>query len=1012
MLAPSPVEIITRSFYAWEVRGRGWQVSDYPVLLEPPFRFCGVLPELGFARTQPLDDGKRPTLLSSFVEKMRETFRGTEEPGDDTPPASEELEPYPVLDTPILTAFRIAVPADFLSRPDTTKRLLTSFSACLFPVSFELIGSGGKVAIQIACAASDREHVRGQLLAYLPDASVIESEDLLASIWHEEHAHAVVDLGLSEEFFLPLQADQKLDPYLSLIPALASAEKDECVLLQVLFQGVQNPWGKAIRDALDDGRGGSVFLDAPDFPRLAEEKLRTPLFAVVLRVSAQAKTEERAWQLARSTGAFFLPFARSGGNELIPLINDGYPDDLHAAAVLRRETFRSGMLLSGEELAALVHLPDASIRHPGLVRDERRTKRLPNEAQGGPHVLGENWHRGESVLVTLSDQERLEHTWIIGASGTGKSTLLLNLILGDIAEGHGMAVLDPHGDLIDDLLARVPDERKADVILFDPSDTDWPVGCNILSAESERERVLLASDVVGIFRRFSTSWGDTMGTVLGNAVLAILEHPRGGTLLDLRRLLVDERFRREYLKEVRDEEVAFFWAKEYPLIGSRSIGPILTRLDTFLRPKAIRHMVGQPDGKLRFSEVMESRKILLAKLSHGLIGEENAHLLGSFLVGKLLGQALSRQEVAKGSRSAFFLYADEFQHFLTPSMETLLTAARKYGLGVTLAHQTLSQLRDMPKVEGALMGNARTRIVFRTGEGDARTLAEGFSFFEASDIRRLGRGEAIVRLGSSERDCNLMTFPAPEIEDEAAEIRRLRLIALSRSRYAVPVEELTAKLREQYGPREREVELLSESAEATEPALQATPPVSVDPIPKEPRRETTLPRTRPAVPPPLGRGGQEHKYLQHLVKRLAEERGFRASIEEAAGEGRADVVLMKEALRVAVEVSVTTDAGHETENLRKCQAAGFERIIFVVSDRKRREKLAARFGETPSVSVIGTDEIVTALDALDAGPTITEGTVRGYKVKVTRQALSPEDVAGKRSAIAAVIARSLSRQKD
>ena len=230
---------------------------------------------------------------------------------------------------------------------------------------------------------------------------------------------------------------------------------------------------------------------------------------------------------------------------------------------------------------------------PSSNEKSARTKAAPAVAFGHQLFLGENDHAGKTVRVTQSPEQRIQHTYLIGASGTGKSTLLLNMIVQDIRNGEGLAVLDPHGDLIDHILGHIPEERFDDVVLLDPSDEEYPVGFNILSAHSELERNLLASDLGSVFRRLSTSWGDQMTAVLGNAMLAFLESSEGGTLADLRRFLVESDYRSRFLTTVRDQEVAYYWRKEYPLLSGRPQGPILTRLDTFLRPKLIRHMVSQ-----------------------------------------------------------------------------------------------------------------------------------------------------------------------------------------------------------------------------------------------------------------------------------------------------------------------------------------------------------------------------------------------------------------------------------
>ncbi|MEK7538478.1 MAG: type IV secretion system DNA-binding domain-containing protein [Patescibacteria group bacterium] len=1012
-------ERITESFYAWELRGRGWSLSDYPVSLEPPYRPIFLLPSQG--NDGVCDDGKRPTFLSSLALVTKNIWKSGNHPFPALPaPPFEEMLPFPAPPSSERATLTIRVPADFAAQVEVAQKLLLTLSTALQPLCFEIVGRYKSVVFQITCAASDTTHVIETIRGYVPDAVVTEESDILVDAWDIREEGAVIDFGLSHEFFLPLQAVNSftIDPYIPLVGALGQMGADELGCVQILFARVRNPWAESARDAVNDGKGGCIFADAPEFVKLTREKTETPLFAVVIRIAAQGMAPERAWSIARSLGSFFLQFARSGSNELIPLDNDAYPDELHTQALLARESYRTGMILSLPELSGLVHFPDASVLHEALHRERKSTKALPEVALGHHLILGENIHRGICTPATLGTSDRLQHVHVIGASGTGKSTLLLNLIEQDIAKGEGVAVFDPHGDLIEEILARVPEERTHDVVVFDPGDEAWPMGFNVLSATSEIEKNLIASDMVGIFKRLATSWGDTMSAVLGNAVLAMLEGKQGGTLLDLRRFLLDDMFRKRFLAEIADEEIRFFWHKEYPLIGSRSIGPILTRLNAFLRAKLIRNIVGQKGGTLDISKIMNVRKVLLVKLSHGIIGEENAHLLGSLLVSKFHQSALLRQQVAKDSRSPYFLYLDEFQHFVTPSMSSLLTDSRKYALGLTLAHQTLAQLDDSP-VKSAVLGNAHTRIVFRVDYADVATLARGFASFDAEDVQNLSRGEAVVRMGRAENDFNLHTFPATHIEQDVARARSASVIAHSREMFATPRAVLEEGFRTAQEPQEAAVvgavTVAEEKREATqkEKALatrkrEITPPV----LPPSP---PTL-RAHPIPPPepsPLGRGGQEHKYLQHLVKRLGEERGFRAIIEEQVPNGQVDVVLRKESLVIACEISITTNVDHEVENIQKCLASGFTKILFITPDAKRREKVGKKLKEVPNgtlVDLLGPEDILPTLDRLDT-MTPTQTTVRGYKVKVTRQTLSPADVAERRSVVAQVIARSLSRVK-
>lgn len=1006
----SLTEAITESFYAWETRGRGWSVARYPVSLEPPFRPFLLLPEHAAARLTPIDDGRRPTIGSMLVDGVKALFAPS------APPAAvayefEEEDPFPAFEVDELVAHRVLVPHEFSASPGLIVQCLAALSSTVHPIAFELVGTESHVHIQLVCADVDAERVCATLEAFMPGVSVAPGDDLLHAGWSSDASHSAVDFGLGSEFFLPLPSgrDLSVDPYVALVPALARAGKDELLVFQFLIEPVRNPWTTAIRDALDDGEGGCSIGDAPWMLRAASDKTETPLYATVARVFAQARTDERAEDLVRGTGSFIRQFTRAGGNELVPLANVGYPDDIHAKSILYRESFRTGMVLSADELAALVHIPNDTVRHPALVRGELRSKPLPGVARGHELVLGLHHYQGEESEATLPHESRFAHTWIIGGSGTGKSTLLTNLILQDIEAGHGLAVFDPHGDLVDDIAARIPESETERVILFDPADTEYPVGFNILEAETETERDLLASDLVGVFRRLATSWGDTMSTVLGNAVLALLLHPKRTTLLDVRRFLIDERFRAQVLAAIPDPDVQYFWEKEYGLIGAKSIGPLLSRLDAFLRPRIIRNIVGQANAKLDVAKVVARGQVLLAKLGKGMIGEENSALLGSLLLARFNQLALARQRLPKEERRPFFLYIDEFQNFVTPSMESLATEGRKYRFGLVLAHQTLAQLADVPRIESAVLGNCHTRIIFRVGESDAKRLAEGFAFFEAADLLGLARGEAIVRIGAAANDFSIRTYPTSTVDEEVARERLEALLERTHTLYAVPREELVASLRDASEPARARIDEKREP-QAELPVLERAPPTQPVDAKAVPTRRRTLSAPEVAAPKSPGRGGEMHKYLQHLIKRLAEERGFRAVVEGAAGEGQADVILVRDDIRVGCEVSVTTSVLHEEENLRKCLSAGFTRVIFIAAEKRQRDKVAAMvrtsLADAP-IDVIGPEDIVTALDALGEAPQARESVVRGYKVKVKRQDLSPGDVASKRRAVAEVIAKTM-----
>ena len=706
------------------------------------------------------------------------------------------------------------------------------------------------------------------------------------------------------------------------------------------------------------------------------------------------------------------------------------------------------MLLNSDELLSLVHLPGAAVRSPKLRRETRKTKAAPALAAGHPFILGENVHNGRSVEVSLSPVQRLRHMHVIGASGTGKSTFLLNMILQDIENGEGLAVLDPHGDLIDAILARVPEKRWGDVVLLDPSDEEYPVGFNILSAHSELEKHLLASDLSAVFRRLSTSWGDQMSSVLGNAILAFLESERGGMLADLRRFLVEKDYRNEFLETVRDCEVVYYWQKEFPMLTGKPQGPLLTRLDIFLRPKPIRYMVAQKENKLDFARIMNGGQIFLAKLSQGAIGEENAFLLGTLLVSKFHQLALSRQETAESGRRDFYLYIDEFHNFVTPSMASILSGARKYHLGLVLAHQEMRQIGRDSEVAAAVLANPYARVCFRLGDEDARKLESGFAFFEAKDLQNLGTGEALCRLERAEYDFNLKTHPLEPVDEDLAAENQAAIMQLSRQRYGVRRELVEAELERERPTAARETpptKMRPEPAAAAAPVAPATParPADSEPIPTiattaapmppvrppplqdlptEPTakpRERAKPKPAPAEPATPGRGGQQHKYLQQLIKQWAEGMGWRAEIEKQIleGAGSVDVALIKGKVTVACEISVTTGVEQELGNIDKCLKAGFSYVVAVSEDTKQTEKtrnaLTKRTGgQVPkNVRFLSVEEFLSFVESLEAQAAGREATVHGFKVKTSFRTADDEEKQVQKKALSQVILDALKKMK-
>lgn len=1003
-------ERATEAFLRWSLTGQGFGVSAGPVAPEPAFT--------PFRRWQPpseaaQDDGRKPTALSSLLRRLSNRLApaptSVEEPEDAFEPAPRPFERRDVFE------LQIFAPADQSFRREDYECFLAGISVCSEPVAFEILTEQGRVSVQFAASPEDLARLREQLEAFFPDSVFVERVGALRRSWESATGDyfAAVEFGLAREFVLPVRS-AKTDLHVGLVALLAGLKETEMGIFQVILEPVRNPWAEHVLRSVTDGSGRALFDNAPELFSGAKEKVSVPLYAAVVRAAFRSAERSQLEQMVAAVAGTFQAFETEGGNRFALLGNEDYPADAHAEDVLLRQSRRSGVILNAHEIASLIHLPSREVRSTSLVRHDRPTRPAPSiTADALGVLLGHNLHAGVSTPVRLTPEQRMRHMHVVGASGTGKSTLLFNLLLHDIECGRGVAVLDPHGDLVDRLLGAIPPERIRDVVLLDPADVEYPVGFNILHAHSELEKTLLASDLVSVFQRLSTSWGDQMGSVLSHAVLAFLESDRGGSLLDLRRFLLEPAFRNSFLESVRDPEVAYYWRHGFTqLTGNKSIGPILTRLETFLTPKSIRYMVVQRENRLDFADILDTGKIFLAKLSQGAIGRENSYLLGTLLVSKFQQLAMARQAQVERDRRDFFLYIDEFHNFMTPSMGEILSGARKYRLGLILAHQELRQLERDREVSSAVMGNAYSRVAFRVGDADARTLESGFSHFGAKDLQNLGTGDAVCRIERSDFDFNLrVTLPTLPDAEEAAS-RRQQVVEASRRAYGRARAEVEAALG---------VSRLGGEAAARAPAAV---PASVPPPPApEPSvivaKKPPVTQNTPQPPPAPGRGGKEHKYLQTFIKQWAEGMGWRTTIEAPVpgGSGSVDVLLSKGGATVACEISVTTSIEHEIRNLEKCAAANFEYVVSVTPEGKRAGEIEAAAKEAIEASAfsrmrfLSPEGLFAFVQEVDAKQSTKETTVKGYKVQVNYKPIGQVDRLARTEEVSAVVAKSLRRMK-
>ncbi len=363
--------------------------------------------------------------------------------------------------------------------------------------------------------------------------------------------------------------------------------------------------------------------------------------------------------------------------------------------------------------------------------------------------FAETTYRNQLKPFGIKTDDRRRHMYLIGKTGMGKSTIQENMIVEDIRAGHGIAVIDPHGDLAEKVIEYIPDHRIADVIYFNPSDQDFPIAFNIVEDVDPSVRHLVASGLVGVFQKlWADSWGPRLEYILRNAILAVLDYP-GSTLLSVVRMLSDKKFRKKIVNNIQNPVVKAFWVTEFAgyndKFASEAVAPIQNKVGQFLSTTIIRNIIGQEKSSFDMRKIMDEKKILILNLSKGRIGEDNSSLLGNMMVTKIQLAAMSRVDIPEKDRKDFFLYVDEFQNFATDSFANILSEARKYRLSLILAHQYIEQLPET--VRNAVFGNVGTIVSFRVGAADAEALApEFFPTFMAEDILNLPKFEIYLKL--------------------------------------------------------------------------------------------------------------------------------------------------------------------------------------------------------------------------------------------------------------------------
>ncbi len=702
-------------------------------------------------------------------------------------------------------------------------------------VAFELVAHSGQIHFYLAVPREVQQLVELQIQAQYPQAHIQEVQDY--NLFTPRSFIRATTLKLSKPSFFSIRTYKRLDsdPLNALTNVLSKVQPQEGAAIQLLIRPHPTGWqsrGKKIAQRMQEGRkigeasggsGAGGFLTASlrttnpndayrGVPNITpmdqqliqslEEKAGKPGFDVNIRILSASPLERNAQvHLDNIVNAFSQYLAPESSNQFKRgAVHKG--GQLVTDFIYRHFRPDQSILLNSEEVNSLYHFPLPTMSTPNILWLTARKAAVPVNVPTAGVTLGHNLYRNVDTVVHLKTVDRRRHVYVIGTTGVGKSFLMANMAIQDIKDGNGVCVVDPHGSLVDDILPHIPQSRLHDVVMFDPSDVDRPVGLNMLEAKTPEERDMAVQEMIAIFMKLfpPEMIGPMFEHNMRNAMLTLMadeEYP--GTIADIPRMFTDKAFQQYKVSKVTDPVVRAFWEKEMAKTSdfhkSEMLGYLISKVGRFVENAMMRNIIGQPRSGFNFRDIMDGKKILLVNLSKGKVGEVNASLLGLIIVAKLQMAALSRADKPESERSDFYLYIDEFQNFITDSIAVILSEARKYKLNLTMAHQYMGQLVQGTdtRVRDAVLGNVGTMVAFRIGVEDAEMLEKQFApTFSAFDLVNQEKYTAYVRLlidNAAAQPFQMETYPLPAGQDQVAQaVRQYARLRYGKDRATVEAE--------------------------------------------------------------------------------------------------------------------------------------------------------------------------------------------------------------------------------
>ncbi len=746
-------------------------------------------------------------------------------------------------------------------------------------LSLEMVAIGQRIRFYIWTPKHLQAYVEGQIYAQYPTVQIYEqTEDYSKRRLHQSVVYTS-ELVLTDHETIPIKTfpSFEVDPLAAITATLAKLdEPDEEIWIQIVARPISDDWHKRGSKMIKriQGGGGGFFgngggasyvgqafgalirppepttkAEAPELSerdksriKAIEEKGTKLGYQVKIRMVYAGHSEQLAKLRMQAIQGAFKQFNTTNLNGFMGKGASFSVDKL--AEYQARFFIDSGYILNIEELASLFHLPHTTVETPNIVWATTKTAEPPANIpiqQGGNEnqlsLFGVTNFRGTNTIFGANRSDRGRHIYVIGQTGVGKSGFLQLLTLSDIYYNEGFCVIDPHGDYAVDMLRFIPERRIKDVIYFNPADTNFPIGFNPLEVTDPALKNHISSELVGVLKRMFESWGPRLEYILRYTILALLDYPES-TMLDITRMLTEKKFRDDVISHITDPVVKTFWVTEYASwndkFASEAVAPVLNKVGAFVANPMIRNIVGQTKSTFNIRKHMDEGKILIVNLSRGLVGEDNAAILGSLIVTKIQLAAMSRANVALDQRRPFYLYVDEFQNFATDSFAVILSEARKYGLNLTIANQYVSQMD--PVVRDAVFGNVGSMVSFRVGADDAAFLSKYYApQFEPADLMQLHNRNFVATMtisGEKSSPFSGSTLNQPPNQVDFTDT----IVDYSRQMYAMDKTEIEQRIADNMASKSQSPSPVSNAPKYT-PNTPPTPPKEHFQRPVQPRQE-------------------------------------------------------------------------------------------------------------------------------------------------------------------------------